>query len=386
MELVLGLAGSAVLLLGLSLASIGLYGMLRRPPIFEQLHAAGLVTGSGVILVLLASLASLSAEIITSALLVLAFILVTSSLSTHAIALAAWHRGAAPGTAGARDTAAPAARRLPSSVGMRVLLAHDGSSGADTATALVASLAWPEGTLVRLIGAFEGDLEPFDPTGAATRTGGGTPDDVATPLEAAARRLRRPGLAVDHVGRRGDPATVIAAEAEAFAADLLVIGSRGLGPVRTLMEGSVVASVLDALSCPVLVARSPRVDRVLLATDGSAPSDAATEVVERWPIFDGLPVQVLSVAAGEMADMAQAQQVADATAARLRAAAREAVPHVRRGEAAAAIVEVARAQETDLVVLGSRGQTGLRRAILGSVARDVLASAEGSVLVVSADG
>src|SRR6186997_3666069 len=50
MELVLGLAGSAVLLLGLSLASIGLYGMLRRPPIFEQLHAAGLVTGSGVIL------------------------------------------------------------------------------------------------------------------------------------------------------------------------------------------------------------------------------------------------------------------------------------------------------------------------------------------------
>lgn len=34
---------------------IGLYGMLRRPDIFEQLHAAGLITGPAIVLVLLAS-------------------------------------------------------------------------------------------------------------------------------------------------------------------------------------------------------------------------------------------------------------------------------------------------------------------------------------------
>jgi monovalent cation/proton antiporter MnhG/PhaG subunit len=91
-ESVAAFLGAVLLLLGLTLVSIGLYGMLRKPAIFEQLHAAALVTGPGVILVLLASLASLRAEIVTSAALVIAFILITSSLSTHAIALAAWRQ------------------------------------------------------------------------------------------------------------------------------------------------------------------------------------------------------------------------------------------------------------------------------------------------------
>lgn len=75
--------------LGLLLATIGLYGLLRMADIFAALHAAGLVTGPAVICVLLASVAGGSAEIITSAVLVLAFVVVTSPLSGHAIAQAA---------------------------------------------------------------------------------------------------------------------------------------------------------------------------------------------------------------------------------------------------------------------------------------------------------
>ncbi len=80
--------GLAVVLLGLGLvlATIGLYGMLRMPRIFDQLHAAGIVTGPAVLLVLFASLATGSAEIITSAALVAVFVLITSPLSSHAIA------------------------------------------------------------------------------------------------------------------------------------------------------------------------------------------------------------------------------------------------------------------------------------------------------------
>ncbi len=91
-SLVVDLAGTLVLGLGLLLATIGLYGMLRRPRILEQLHAAGLVTGPAVILVLLAAVATENIEIATSALLVIAFVLVTSSLSSHAIAEAAYRR------------------------------------------------------------------------------------------------------------------------------------------------------------------------------------------------------------------------------------------------------------------------------------------------------
>jgi multicomponent Na+:H+ antiporter subunit G len=90
--MVLDVIGTAVLGLGLLLATIGLYGLLRMRDINHQLHPAGLVTGPAVILVLLACVATGSAEIVTSAVLVLLCVLVTSPLSAHAIARAARRR------------------------------------------------------------------------------------------------------------------------------------------------------------------------------------------------------------------------------------------------------------------------------------------------------
>ena len=94
--MILDIVGAALVMLGLLLATIGLYGLLRMRDIFHQLHPAGLITGPAVIVVLLASVASGSAEIITSAALVLLFVLVTSPLSTHAIAQAARRRPRRP--------------------------------------------------------------------------------------------------------------------------------------------------------------------------------------------------------------------------------------------------------------------------------------------------
>ena len=84
-------AAITLLVSGLTLATIGLYGLLRMPGIFDQLHAMGLITGPSIILVLIAAVASASAEIITSAALVIVFVLITSPLSGHAIARAAYH-------------------------------------------------------------------------------------------------------------------------------------------------------------------------------------------------------------------------------------------------------------------------------------------------------
>ena len=84
-------AGIALVVLGLTLATIGLYGLLRMPGVFDQLHAMGLVTGPSIVLILLAAVATGSAEIITSAALVVVFVLITSPLSGHAIARAAYH-------------------------------------------------------------------------------------------------------------------------------------------------------------------------------------------------------------------------------------------------------------------------------------------------------
>jgi monovalent cation/proton antiporter MnhG/PhaG subunit len=391
-EALVGVLGSAVLLLGLALASIGLYGMLRKPALFDQLHAAGLVTGPGVILVLLAALASGSAEIATSAVLVIAFVLVTASLSTHAIALTAWRQGGVA-TRAPRDRAAERSASSGSGdaspVGaLRVVLAHDGSPGADVATSLAASMSWATGSRIRVIGAVEGDLQPFDPTeDSAERVD--APDDLTGVLEVAVRALTRPGVTASAAVRRGDAATTIATEAEAFDADLVIIGTRGLGAVRTLLEGSVAAAVADAAPCPVLVARVPSIREVLLATDGSGPSELAIDLVARWPVFDGVPIRVLSIATGVAGgtfrgtDEAAGQlAVADAAVARLRQAGRSTTAQVGAGDPTDEILAFARSEPIDLIVLGSRGRTGVRRALLGSVARGVLSSADVSVLVI----
>jgi multicomponent Na+:H+ antiporter subunit G len=372
--------GSAVILLGLAVATIGLYGMLRHPDIFEQLHAAGLVTGAGVILVLVASLASGSAEIITSGFLVVVFLLVTSSLSTHVMALAAWRQRETPGRSrrdGVAETTATDARTAGP---MRVLLAHDGSPGSEIAVALVRSLPWPDDSIITMIGVTEGDLAPLaDAVGGDESTRPKLDQSDIGPA-AAADELQGAGLSAEYVVRAGDPVSAILNEAEAADADLVVLGSRDLGRLQSMVAGSVALGVLDGAPCPVLVARAPQIDKILLATDGSEASAVATDAVALWRIFEGVDVDVLSVAT--VAAKSVDRKAAAAAAVTVRRAGRRAVPHVRVGDEATEIVSFAEAQSTDLIVLGSRGRTGLKRALLGSVTRNVVTSTQASVLVV----
>ena len=52
--------------------------------------------------------------------------------------------------------------------------------------------------------------------------------------------------------RSGDPATTLVAESE-LGLDLLLIGSRGYGPVRSVLLGSVSEAVVHGAACPVVV-------------------------------------------------------------------------------------------------------------------------------------
>ena len=92
--MILDIVSIALFFSGLTLVTIGLYGMLRLDDMLHQLHAAALVTGPGIVLILLAAIGSRSAEIMTSAALLLLFVLVTSPLAAHAIAQAALRRDA----------------------------------------------------------------------------------------------------------------------------------------------------------------------------------------------------------------------------------------------------------------------------------------------------
>ena len=76
-------------------------------------------------------------------------------------------------------------------------------------------------------------------------------------LYETAEPLQREGLAIDTVAREGDPAHVIAEEAEKRGADLIAMGTRGLSGLRHLVLGSTAERVVEYAPCPVMTIRRP---------------------------------------------------------------------------------------------------------------------------------
>jgi len=286
---------------------------------------------------------------------------------------------------------------------MRVLLATDGSPSARIAVELVRALRWEAGTALRVL-----DVLPPLPSTAAL----GLPA-VRASLEAISRDqlhevavvLERDGLAIEEsIVRSEAVAHVIVAEASEWKADVVVTGSRGHGAIASMLLGSVAAAVTDSAPCPVLVARRPTCARIVFAEDGSDSAREARRLVTRWPIFKGAQVSVVSVAqvtrplrsgiAPTMLDearQAEAEALAEARSAHerlarqssddLQRAGRSSQPEVREGDVAAEILAAAERSGADLIVMGSRGRSGVTRAVLGSVARNVLLHAPCSVLI-----
>jgi nucleotide-binding universal stress UspA family protein len=63
------------------------------------------------------------------------------------------------------------------------------------------------------------------------------------------------GVRADTVLARGNPAQAILHAAESAGADVIIIGSRGLGGMKGLLLGSVSHAVVQHASVPVLVVR-----------------------------------------------------------------------------------------------------------------------------------
>jgi len=296
---------------------------------------------------------------------------------------------------------------------MRILLAVDGSASADRALDLVAALPWHDGGRVRIVSVAPGRGEILGvPWSLAATTDAIEAEDATlgvhrAALAAAEHELRsvRCDLVIEPVLLRGRPASLIVDEARAMPADLIVIGHRGHGLWESALLGSVSAEVVDHAPCPVLVARDDRIGPVILADDGSPHARAAESMMTECPLFAGLPITVVSVvedgfpdavavapllytdpmeayAVGSLTEKKTVEADCRAAVQRLRDAGLDAEAVVREGDPSHEIVAVARARQAGVIVIGTRGQTGLRRLILGSVARNVLLHAPCSVLIV----
>jgi nucleotide-binding universal stress UspA family protein len=290
---------------------------------------------------------------------------------------------------------------------MNVLLATDLSTAALLAHEVVRTMALPAGSRIRVVHAIEPvtTVQLFAPAALLTI---GEAAEIAARSEVTryAKVLARPSIESDAVIGIGRAADVILDEAASFKPDIIVVGSRGHGGIASAVLGSVSAELVDRAQCPVLVARAPKLASLILAEDGSAAASIGARVIKDIPALAGLPVDVVSVVDVPFPTLAidpsatgaalQAYREYEATlpairaahaglardrALALRALGVDATSEQREGDAAAQLIAAAVERGADCIVIGSRGQTGLRRLALGSVARNVLFHAPCSVLI-----
>lgn len=100
---VTALAADVLVALGLLVTTLGVVGLFRMPDVYTQLHAAGKAVFLGIIVFLVASLATRDAAIVSRAVLIATFLILTTPVGAHVIARAAYLRGEGMATPGALD-------------------------------------------------------------------------------------------------------------------------------------------------------------------------------------------------------------------------------------------------------------------------------------------
>lgn len=198
----------------------------------------------------------------------------------------------------------------------------------------------------------------------------------------------------------GKPENAIIQFAQENAFDLIVMSTHGRSGISRWSFGRVAHKVLRRAPCPTVILRSEKeiksqeFKRVLLPLDGSP---LAERVLESAQIMaDHLAVELLLMRVVEPglfygfghddAEIEQEQQQAQAYLAEVERNLKEqGIPvtsHVAVGQVADQIVDYAKAEAVDLIIVSSRGDSGFDAWMFGSVAEKVMKGAPCAILVI----
>jgi nucleotide-binding universal stress UspA family protein len=284
-----------------------------------------------------------------------------------------------------------------------IVVGVDGSPDAERALHWASDQAALERRTLTLVHAVQMTGFPAAGTFAASGIDYGGMSDVLLEsggaLLAAARAhalQRQPGLEVAEVLSTGDARNELLAVSRRAA--MVVVGSRGRGPVRSLLLGSVSVTVSKHAGCPVVVCRPlPTTSAgepgsgILVGIDGTGRSLPAIELAFRMAALRGAPLTVLHCYWDTLPPGAEGAPEADLSD--LRAVVAESIsgmaekfPEVvvdvrlRRGFADRSLVDAS--GDHALVVLGHHPLSALDDLVYGSVAPAVVERARCAVAVV----
>ena len=225
------------------------------------------------------------------------------------------------------------------------------------------------------------------------------------------QRLTSQGFKANPVVLDGDIAGELIDYAERSKANLVVVGSRGENAFVVALMGSVARKMVGHSPCSVLVVRGPESKSVeenvadlakkdkltaLMAVDDSPGSQAALQAFKSYGDGFGrlicLSVRPLPVYPPAIAPMVAAMEVdnpddrsesiAEAAAEELKDSADKVESMRAHGHPSHEIVQAAKDIGADLIILGATRHGFIERFLIGSVAYDVAAQADCSVLVI----
>lgn len=302
----------------------------------------------------------------------------------------------------------------------RILIAYDGSDGAEAALLDIRRAGLPARAEANVLSLADVWLPPEE-----ERTTAGLSPEIAErcrrlwknaleTLSAAkatavegARKVHGifPEWHVESVARPDSPSWAIIAEAKAWKADLIVLGSHGRGPLQKFFLGSVSQKVISEADCSVRVVRphehAPNRRLTILAgLDGSHDADAAMmEILSRsWPA--GTSFELISVAdpalrpaplwkppmlwdqppLGEGEDWVQPMLAHYAE--KLQRLEWPVRTHIMEGDPKAILLRLAAEWNVDAIFLGARGVQHGQRYCLGTLASAVATRAHCAVEIV----
>ena len=188
--------------------------------------------------------------------------------------------------------------------------------------------------------------------------------------------------------RVGSPTEVILSMAEEQKTDLIVMGARGLGPIKERLLGSVSHRILTLAPCATLIVNGPvkAMKQILLPLEGPSDAEAAIRFLQLKPFHEGVELTLMTVlpwtespwpsgAASEAAatEMLEKQtEYIEGVAERLRAIGYQAHGVALVGTPSTMILQQAATLRSDLILMGTRGRQGVTRFVLGSVSHAVL--------------
>ncbi|MQY33305.1 Universal stress protein [Streptomyces sp. RB17] len=265
-------------------------------------------------------------------------------------------------------------------MGSLVVVGVDGSSSSHAAVVQAAREAQRRRAELRVVHAFSWPVgpmyAPLDPSPLNSLA-----HDAAQDARSVA-----PEVEVGEAVMIGGAVSVLVAESR--AADLVVVGRRGIGGFVGMLLGSTAVSLAAHSHCPVLVVREEQAGAgpVVLAVDGSPEGEGAVEFAFAEAALRGTGLHVVHAWLPDHAPAGTGVESAERLPAQAVAGHGERYPDVTvgqevlSGETREVLIEASR--NAQLMVVGARGRGGFSGMLLGSVSQALLHHAHCPVAVV----